>query len=171
MNYGIPYQPFGYNNFNSQNIQEQIQKNIAELQRLQNNYKQNPQLNGSKANQGLLIPVNDYEEVVNYPTDASGRPYAFICEAKNVMWIKKFIDGSNRIQTYNFYAVNDFKGEPINDTKKSEKSITSENNGELIENLQERMVKLEDTQSQILDLLKGAAKDESVSNNQTVNDK
>lgn len=92
----------------------------------------------NKQTQGLLIQVNDYQEVVNFPTDASGRPYAFICEAKNVMWIKKFIDGTNRIQTYNFYPVNDFKDNPINDTKVEEKANTSENKGELLENLQEK---------------------------------
>lgn len=131
-----------YNNYNQLNPQ-QLQ---AQLQQMQNQYSQLQQMNTSR---GSFIQVKDYQDVINYPTDASGMPTLFMNEASGVFWVKKFIDGTNKIQAYQFAPINDYT-QTIN---KKEEEISP------IENLQQRMVKIEDNFEKIFELLKGDKKE------------
>lgn len=149
----MQYNPYNYNYYNTQNLQNQLQQNINELQRLQS-------INQIKNSQGLLVQVSNYQEVVNYPTDASGKPYCFICEPQGIMWIKKFVDGTNRIQTYNFAPANDFNNQDDN-------PIINNSHNEAIENLQSRMVKLENNLEELISFIKKGVSNESSSDTKT----
>lgn len=135
-----PYQ----NNY--QNIQQQIQQQIQQLQQLQNIQQNIPR--------GSFIQVKDYQEVVNYPTDASGNPTLFMNENTGVFWVKKFIDGSNKIQAYSFAPINDFSSEMINNTREENKPLKTDLNHDIIDNLMKRITKLEDMNDEIVKLLK-----------------
>lgn len=141
------YNNYGYNPTNLGQLQSQLQQ----LQQLQSQYY--PQQN-QQAQRGTFIQVKDYQEVINYPTDASGMPTLFMNETQGVFWVKKFIDGTNKIQAYNFAPINDFSNNTINNTSQEEKRLESNKNDDLIENLQTRITKLEDTNEEILKLLK-----------------
>ena len=161
-----------YNNFNPYaNMYNQIQQNMQQLQQLQGQYNQMQQ---QQVNRGSFIQVKDYQEVVNYPTDASGSPTLFMNDTQGVFWVKKFIDGSNKIQAYSFSPINDFNTKPIINTTQEEKLNTTQNSTEIIDNIMNRMVKLEDTQEEILKFLKSGGKvngNQSDSNSKTTNDK
>ena len=169
-----------YNNFNpyanmyNQNLQNQLQQNMQQLQQLQGQYNQYNQMQQQQINRGSFIQVKDYQEVVNYPTDASGSPTLFMNDTQGVFWVKKFIDGTNKIQAYSFSPINDFNSKPIINTSQDEKTNTTQNNTEIIDNIMNRMVKLEDTQEEILKFLKSGGKvngNQSDSNSKTINDK
>lgn len=171
----MAYNPYQYNNYGNMNMQQQIQQQISQLQNLQNQYNQmyqQPQ-NQQPITRGSFIQVKDYQEVINYPTDASGMPTLFMNENNGVFWVKKFIDGSNKIQAYSFAPINDFSTNTINNTNQDEKASKNENNNDIIDNLMGRMTKLEDTQEEIIKLLKGRANNngKSYDNSKTTNDK
>lgn len=135
-----------YNNYNNLNPQ-QLQ---MQLQQMQNQYSQMQQMNTSR---GSFIQVKDYQDVINYPTDASGMPTLFMNEASGVFWVKKFIDGTNKIQAYQFAPINDYTQTNNVNNKKVDEELSP------IENLQQRMVKIEDNFEKIFNLLKGENKE------------
>ena len=137
-----------YNNYNNLN-QLNPQQLQMQLQQMQNQYSQLQQMNSAR---GSFIQVKDYQDVINYPTDASGMPTLFMNEANGVFWVKKFIDGTNKIQAYQFAPINDYT-QTSNTTNKKEEEPS------IIENLQQRMVKIEDNFEKIFNLLKGEKKE------------
>lgn len=134
-----------YNNYNNLN-QLNPQQLQMQLQQMQNQYSQMQQMNSAR---GSFIQVKDYQDVINYPTDASGMPTLFMNETSGVFWVKKFIDGTNKIQAYQFAPINDY----TQTTNKKEEELSP------IENLQQRMVKIEDNFEKIFNLLKGEKKE------------
>ena len=76
----------------------QLQSQLQQLQQLQNQYY--PQQN-QQAQRRTFIQVKDYQEVINYPTDASGMPTLFMNETQGVFWVKKFIDGTKSLNKNN----------------------------------------------------------------------
>lgn len=173
----MAYNPYQYPYNSSANMQAQIQQQIAQLQNLQNQYNQFNQQQSQQQipiTRGSFIQVKDYQEVVNYPTDASGNPTLFMNENQGVFWVKKFIDGSNKIQAYSFAPINDFSNNMTNNTIKEEKPVVNEPNNEIIDNLMNRMTKLEDAQDEIIKILKAKVNNngnQSNPNSKTINDK
>lgn len=146
-----------YNNYNpyANNLQAQIQQNMQQLQQLQGQYNQYNQMQTQQQiNRGSFIQVKDFQDVINYPTDASGNPTLFMNDSQGVFWVKKFVDGTNKIQAYSYSPINDFSNNMNNNTIKEEKMAVEPNNNEIIDNIMMRMVKLEDSQDEILKILK-----------------
>ena len=146
-----------YNNYNpyANNLQAQIQQNMQQLQQLQGQYNQYNQMQTQQQiNRGSFIQVKDFQDVINYPTDASGNPTLFMNDSQGVFWVKKFVDGTNKIQAYSYSPINDFSNNMNNNTIKEEKTAVEPNNNEIIDNIMMRMVKLEDSQDEILKILK-----------------
>lgn len=165
-----------YNNYNpyANNLQAQIQQNMQQLQQLQGQYQQYNQNQQQQINRGSFIQVKDFQDVINYPTDASGNPTLFMNDSQGVFWVKKFIDGTNKIQAYSYSPINDFNTKPINNTTQEEKSNTGQNTTEIIDNIMMRMVKLEDSQDEILKILKNGGNNngsQSNASSKTINDK
>ena len=165
-----------YNNYNpyANNLQAQIQQNMQQLQQLQGQYQQYNQNQQQQINRGSFIQVKDFQDVINYPTDASGNPTLFMNDSQGVFWVKKFIDGTNKIQAYSYAPINDFNTKPITNTTQDEKTNTGQNNNEIIDNIMMRMVKLEDSQEEILKILKNGGinnGNQSVTSGKTINDK
>ena len=71
-----------------------------------------------------------------------------------MFWVKKFIDGSNKIKAYSFAPINDFSNEMINNTREENKPLKTDLNHDINDNLMKRITKLEDMNDEIVKLLK-----------------
>ena len=71
-----------------------------------------------------------------------------------MFWVKKFIDGSNKIKAYSFAPISDFSNEIINNTREENKPLKTDLNHDIIDDLMKRITKLEDMNDEIVKLLK-----------------
>lgn len=109
---------------------DQFNKQIAEYQRL---LSQMQQQSPSMSNRGAYIYVNDYQEVVNYPTSADGNATLFVNLEKGILWSKKFVDGKNCIQAYFISPINDFNPQTSKSTTQEEIAVKPKENNEIME--------------------------------------
>ena len=160
-----------YNNYPyyQQNQMDRINQQIQQLQQLQMQYNQYaPQQNSQNialSNRGTYVYVNDYQEVVNYPTPADGNAILFFNLDKGILWSKKFINGSNSIQAFTISPLNSFSNEPINNSIQDKKPLVEENNNDLMDNLLNRMTNIEDKFDKIMSSLNQNNRQQMKNNN------
>ena len=151
--YGNPYmQPSGMDRINQQ---------MQQLQQLQNQYQQmgmgqqpTPNNNVAMSNRGTYVYVNDYQEVVNYPTPADGNAVLFFNLDKGILWSKKFVNGANSIQAFAISPLNNVSNEGMtNPTPKEENPIEEPKSDEIIDNLLNRVTNMEDKFDKLMDML------------------
>lgn len=158
-----------YSGYNPQSSIDRINQQMQQLQMLQNQYQQQmgmqpnniPPMQGQNSNpnmsamsnRGTYVYVQDYQEVVNYPTPADGNAVLFFNLDKGILWSKKFINGSNSIQAFTIAPLNNVSNEPINNTSTEEKPVETAKNDEITDNMLTRITQLEDKFDRVLELL------------------
>ena len=152
------YNNYGYNPYVQPNY-DRVDAQIRQLQELKNqmeqqnyNYSsQQPQTNVAMSNRGTYVYVQDYQEVVNYPTPADGNAVLFFNLDNGILWSKKFVNGSNSIQAFTIAPLNSVGNDNAEAKPKNDNiSLESPKNDEIIDNILTRMTSLEDKLDEIL---------------------
>ncbi len=175
-----------YSGYNPQGSIDRINQQMQQLQMLQNQYQQQmgmqpnniPPMQGQNSNpnmsamsnRGTYVYVQDYQEVVNYPTPADGNAVLFFNLDKGILWSKKFVNGSNSIQAFTIAPLNNVSNEMVNNTSTEEKPVETAKNVEITDNMLTRITQLEDKFDRVLDLLSNKTnKSNNHQNNNQVN--
>lgn len=92
-----------------------IDQALQNFQSLLGQYQQmqQPVQSTSMSNQGRWVYVNDYNDVVSYPTPSDGNAMLFVNLDRGLLWSKKFVNGSNSIQTFTIQPYNTVSTEPV----------------------------------------------------------
>ena len=157
---------YGYGNpYMQGNPMDRVSQQMQQLQQLQNQYQQmgmgqqpvqqqNNNNNVAMSNRGTYVYVNDYQEVVNYPTPADGNAVLFFNLDKGILWSKKFVNGANSIQAFAISPLNSVSNEGITTpTPNEEKAVIEPKNDEIIDNLLNRVTDIEDKFDKIMEML------------------
>ena len=156
--------PYSYGNpYNQGNPMDRLNQQMQQLQQLQNQYQQMgmgqpmPQQSNSNvamSNRGTYVYVNDYNDVVNYPTPADGNAVLFFNLDKGILWSKKFVNGANSIQAFAIYPLNNVSNEGmVNNTSQEEKPIESPKTDQIIDNMLSRITNMEDNFDKLMNML------------------
>lgn len=155
----MQYPFYGYNPMMAG---QQAQKRIADLQNelsaLQNMnnqmFPQQIQNTSSPLNSdtGVYVYVQDYQQVINYPTPADGKAMLFINLDKGIGWSKKFVNGTNVIQSFTINLLNTYDNNIAQQGPGTEE-VTNTPNNDILDNLMERMTHMEDNFEKILKAL------------------
>lgn len=133
------------NNFNNYlpnyNQRPNIDQALQNFQNILGQYQQmqQPLQPAPMSNQGRWLYVNDYNDVISYPTPSDGNAMLFINLDKGLLWSKKFVNGSNSIQTFMIQPYNTVSTEPIVQEQEQENKRSVD-----IEKILERLDRLED---------------------------
>ena len=158
------YNPYG-NPFGYGGNMESIDNQLRQLNELRNQMggnqgqymqPQQPQYqnnNVAMSNRGTYVYVNDYNDVVNYPTPADGNAVLFFNLDKGILWSKKFVNGSNSIQAFTIAPLNNVSNDMINSTPTEEKPLEMSKNDDITNNMLDRITNLEDSLDKILEML------------------
>ena len=111
------------------------------------------------SNRGTYVYVNDYQEVVNYPTPADGNAVLFFNLDKGILWSKKFINGSNSIQAFTIAPLNSVGADRVNNTTSEEAPLETAKNDEITDNMLSRITNLEDKFDELLETIKKTPKE------------
>ena len=164
--------PYGYGNpYGQGNPMDRVNQQMQQLQQLQAQYQQmgmgqqpTPNNNVAMSNRGTYVYVNDYQEVVNYPTPADGNAVLFFNLDKGILWSKKFVNGANSIQAFAISPLNSVSNEGmVNNTSENDKGIVEPKSDEIIDNLLNRVTNIEDKFDKIMEML-STPKKEGVDN-------
>ena len=148
------YNPYGYNPYGGIESLDNQLRQLNELRnQMQPQYQQPQQNNVAMSNRGTYVYVNDYNDVVNYPTPADGNAVLFFNLDKGILWSKKFVNGSNSIQAFTIAPLNNVSNDMINNTQPSETVLGEPKNDDIINNLLDRTTMLEDKLDQLIDSL------------------
>ena len=118
-NYYNPYNNGGQYSPNINQSLNQLQNLIGQYQSMQQPNVRNQQV--AMSNQGRWTYVNDYNDVITYPTPQDGSAYLFINLDKGLLWSKKFLDGQNFIQTFSIQPFNNMGEVPQKEIEKEPK--------------------------------------------------
>lgn len=153
------YYPGGFNpttGFNTQRQIEELQREINRLSQLNasmypqtqpqyRNYQ--PNITGNKQYEtGVYVYVNDYQEVLDYPTPTDGSAVLFLCLDKGLGWSKKFTNGTSSIQALSVQFLNAYNDKDTTASEQSSNTSESTNNEDimaLLTNLADRLTALE----------------------------
>lgn len=116
-----------------------IDQALQNFQNLLGQYQQmqQPIQSTSMSNQGRWVYVNDYNDVVSYPTPSDGNAMLFVNLDRGLLWSKKFVNGSNSIQTFTIQPYNTVAAEPVVEQPREESRAVD------IEKILERLDRLE----------------------------
>ena len=154
------YNPYGYG-YNPGNI-SRVDDQIRQLQELRNQMGQQgyaPQPMGNQpnnvamSNRGTYVYVQDYDQVVNYPTPADGNAVLFFNLDKGILWSKKFVNGSNSIQAFTIAPLNNVSNDVINNTQDASTASIEPKTDEITDNMLNRITDLEDKFDKLMDML------------------
>ena len=153
-----PYgNPFGYGGGNMESIDNQLRQLNELRNQMQPQYQyQQPmpqQNNVAMSNRGTYVYVNDYNDVVNYPTPADGNAVLFFNLDKGILWSKKFVNGSNSIQAFTIAPLNNVSNDVINNTPNNETPLGEPKTDDIINNLLDRTTNLEDKFDKLMEML------------------
>lgn len=156
----MQYPFYGYNPMmagqQAQRRIEDLQRELTALQNMNNQMfpqQQNPS-SSLGSDTGTYVYVQDYQQVVSYPTPADGKAILFINLDKGIGWSKKFVNGTNVIQSFTIGLLNTYDNNVVQPGGAPEASPSVENN-DMIDNLMERMTKMEDNFEKLLNALNG----------------
>lgn len=122
-NYFNPYAMGGQYTPNVNQSLNQLQNLLGQYQNMQQSNYRNQQV--AMSNQGRWLYVNDYNDVLTYPTPQDGSAYLFVNLDKGLLWSKKFVDGQNSIQAFSIQPFNNIGELP---QKEVEKEMPKEDN-------------------------------------------
>lgn len=164
----MQYPFYGYNPMMAG---QQAQKRIADLQnelnalQQMNNqmYSQTPSNSSSPLNNdtGIYVYAQDYQQVVSYPTPADGKATLFINLDKGIGWSKKFVNGTNVIQSFTISFLNGYDNSNVQPNNVTE-SLPSDTNNDILENLMQRMTQMEDNFEKVLNTLNGKVQNNAI---------
>lgn len=144
---------YGYNPMIAgQQAQQRINNLQQELITLQQmNNQMYPQNTSAPLNNdtGIYVYAQDYQQVVSYPTPADGKATLFINLDKGIGWSKKFVNGTNVIQSFTISFLNGYDNSNVQPSGAPEASPNVEDNS-ILDNLMQRMMQLEDNFEKIL---------------------
>ena len=117
-----PYNNFGYQMQDPNQLRQQVEQSLNQYQNLYNK-NQNLQNMNSKRFNGMY--VDSEQEVLNAQVPADGTPMLFV--GNGVMWSKKFVNGQPYISTFSFSPINNV-GEPkgINNQEYNKNALNNE---------------------------------------------
>lgn len=157
----MQYPFYGYNPMmagqQAQRRIEDLQRELAALQNMNNQMFPQQQQNSStslNSDTGTYVYVQDYQQVTSYPTPADGKAILFINLDKGIGWSKKFVNGANVIQSFTIGLLNTYDNSVVQPSGAPEATPNVADN-ELLDNLMERMTKIEDNFEKLLSALNG----------------
>lgn len=134
----------------TQQKMDALQQELTRLQQLQaqlypgqmsNQNSKNSQLEG-----GMYLYVNNYQDVIDYPTPTDGSAVLFLCLDQGLAWSKKFVNGKSSIQALTISFLNSYdQGESQNMAKVDSQSdqVSNADIMNLLTTLADRLTVLE----------------------------